>query len=54
MEVGNNEIRQAKLPTEGRTRKHDAGETGNQELKEEPDAEQHWHFELNSPAPHGA
>ena len=54
MKVRDDEIRQAKLPIEGRRGQHDAGETGNQELEEKPDAEQHRRLELNSPAPHGA
>jgi hypothetical protein len=37
VEVGDNKVRTAELPVEGRDRKHDAGEACNEELEQESD-----------------
>src|SRR5215472_16871551 len=54
VKMRDDEIRAAKLPVERRRAQHDAGETSNQKLKQESDAEQHGRFELEITAPHGA
>ena len=41
MEMRDDKIRVAKLPVEWRSRQHDAGQTGDEELEEKADAEQH-------------
>ena len=50
----NDEVRVAKLPVERRCRQHDAGQPGDQELKEERDAKPHRYGEGNLSAPHRA
>ena len=45
VEVRDHEVRVAQLPVEGSGREHDAGEPGDEELKQEADAEHHGHGE---------
>ena len=54
VEVRDHKVGPAQLPVEGRSRQHDARETGDQELEQKPDAEQHGRLEMNLAAPHGA
>src|SRR6201999_329347 len=54
VKMGDDEVRAAKLPVKGRRREHDAGETGEQELEEESDAEKHRGLEKELAAPHSA
>src|ERR1700722_629927 len=51
MEVGDHEVRIMELPIPGRYREHDASEAGNQELKQESNAEQHRSCEPYSATP---
>ena len=53
VEVRDHEVRVGELPVERRHREHDPGETGTQELEEEPQAEQHRRREPDLPAPEG-
>src|SRR5208282_1569249 len=53
VEVRNYKVRAAQLPVEGRGGQHDAGKPGDQELKQEADAEQHRSFENELATPHG-
>src|SRR5262244_4611293 len=54
MKMRDDEIRTAKLPVERRGGQHNACKPGNQELEQEPDAEQHGRLEYNASAPHRA
>ena len=54
VEMSDDKVGVPKLPVEGSGGEHDAGESGDQELKEETDAEEHGGFELQFAAPHGA
>src|SRR5215471_16708676 len=54
MKVRHDEVGVTELPIEGCSRLHDAGETGDQELKQKRDTEQHRRLELNLSAPHRA
>src|SRR5258708_26050615 len=54
MEVSNDKIRIRQLPVERGSGQHDAGESSNQELSQESNAEEHRGREANLPAPHGA
>src|SRR5262249_25059687 len=54
VEVRDDKVRVTELPVEGRAGEHDSGEAGDQELKEESEAEQHRRFELDAAAPQGA
>ena len=54
VEMSDDKVGVAKLPVEGSGGEHDAGESGDQELKEETDAEEHGGLELQFAAPHGA
>ena len=54
VEVRDDEVRVAELPVEGHDGQHDSGETGDQELEEEADAEQHRRREADLAAPHRA
>src|SRR5580658_2047660 len=51
VEVRNHKIRVMQLPVPRRHREHDAGQSCDQELKEEPNAEEHWRREAYSAAP---
>ena len=51
MEVRDHKIRVAQLPVEGRDGEHDAGEPGDQKLKQEADAEHHGRGEDDLAAP---
>src|SRR6266481_6165720 len=53
MKVGDDEVGIPKLPIEGCRAQHDPGETGDQELKEKGDGEQHRCLEMNLSTPHG-
>src|SRR5208283_166664 len=46
MEVRNHKVRAAELPVEWSGGKHDPGKSGNQELEDERNAEQHGRLEL--------
>src|SRR5260370_41370995 len=48
------EVSICELPVERCDAEHDAGQTRNQKLKQERDAEQHGHFEAHLSAPDGA
>ena len=54
MEVRDHKVGVAELPVEGRGRQHDAGQSGDEELKEKCDAEHHGNGEADLAAPHGA
>src|SRR5215471_7137933 len=52
MEVSHDEIRIVELPVEGDCCQHDAGQTGNQKLKQERDAKQQGRVETQFSSPH--
>ena len=54
VEVSDNKIRGTELPIEWGSREHDAGEAGDEELKEESNAKEHGSFENEPATPHGA
>src|ERR1700743_2096896 len=54
MKMSDDKIGVRQLPIERGSGQHDAGESGNQELSQECDAEEHRGREANLPAPHGA
>ena len=51
VEVGDNEVRVASCQSKGDDGKHDAGEAGDEELKQEPDGKLHRCREVNVAAP---
>src|SRR5579859_5149534 len=51
VKMRNHKIRVMKLPVPWRHREHDAGQSRDQELKEESNAEKHWRSEAYSAAP---
>src|SRR5579863_1800201 len=51
VEMGHHEVGVAQLPVERRDGKNDAGESGDEELKEESDRKQHRRGEVDVPAP---
>src|ERR1043165_10183788 len=52
MKVSDHEIRIVELPVERSRTEHDAGEPGNQKLKQESDAKQQGRVETQFPSPH--
>src|ERR1041384_1689173 len=50
--MGNHEIRRVELPIKWYNPKHDTGQTGNEELEEEAETEQHRRVESDLTAPH--
>src|SRR6185436_17092496 len=54
MKMSNDKIGISQLPVERGGGHHDACQSGNQELSQESDAEEHRSSEANLPAPHGA
>src|SRR6185436_3614561 len=52
MKVGDHEVGIIELPVERSRPQHDAGQTGNQKLKQEGDAKQQGSVETQLPSPH--
>src|SRR5712664_1920121 len=54
MKMSNDKVRISQLPVERGSGQHDACQSGNQELSQEPYAEKHRGREANLTTPHGA